>query len=111
MPWMDSRVRSVSRCTWDKSAAASGGNSPIPMGSPKRSVQASATAAASAAGSPGPGSPWRWREHGRHLSADVPWKADQMVRTDTCLLGQNAAPMLETYAYDRTLHLDVGHVI
>ncbi|HEX8537281.1 MAG TPA: RHS repeat-associated core domain-containing protein, partial [Cystobacter sp.] len=33
------------------------------------------------------------------------WKADQVVRTDTCLLGQNATPMQETYAYDRTLRL------
>ncbi|WP_155893869.1 RHS repeat-associated core domain-containing protein [Cystobacter fuscus] len=33
------------------------------------------------------------------------WKADQVVRTDTCLLGQNSTPMQETYAYDRTLRL------
>ncbi|WP_395847605.1 RHS repeat-associated core domain-containing protein [Cystobacter fuscus] len=36
------------------------------------------------------------------------WKADQVVRTDTCLLGQNATPMQETYAYDRTLRLTVA---
>ncbi|HZH15385.1 MAG TPA: RHS repeat-associated core domain-containing protein [Archangium sp.] len=32
------------------------------------------------------------------------WKADQVVRTDTCLLGSTAA-RTETYGYDRTLRL------
>ncbi len=32
------------------------------------------------------------------------WKADQVVRTDTCLLGETT-PKTETYSYDRTLRL------
>ncbi|WP_146210166.1 RHS repeat-associated core domain-containing protein [Vitiosangium sp. GDMCC 1.1324] len=32
------------------------------------------------------------------------WKADQVVRTDTCLLGASA-PRTESYGYDRTLRL------